>query len=112
MEYRATHRFAPISARKVRDVAALIRQRYVEEALETLRFVPNRGASLLAKVLKSAVANAGTTASAEDLVVSKVAVDEGPSLPTRWKAGPRGAAMPRKSRTTHITIVLSDEAEE
>ena len=112
MKYRASHRFASISARKVRDVADLIRRRYAEEALEILGFVPNRGASMLSKVLKSAVANAGTTVSAQNLLITEVAVNEGPSLPMRWKAGPRGSAMPRKARTSHISVVLSDEGEE
>jgi len=112
MEFKAIHRFAPISARKVRDVADVVRRLDAEEALEALAFVPNRGASMLLKVLKSAIANAGTAASTEDLWVSKVVVDEGPSLPMWWKAGPRGAAMPRHRRTSHITVVLSDQTEE
>lgn len=112
MECKASHRFASISARKVRDVATLIRKRYAEEALEMLNFVPNRGASMLSKVLKSAVANAGADVSTDELRISTVVVNEGPSLPPWWKAGPRGAAMPRHRRTTHITIVLTDEPEE
>jgi len=112
MEFKASHRFAPLAARRVRNAAELIRRRPAEEALEILSFVPNRAAGILSKVLKSAIANAGTAASAEDLWISEVAVNEGPSLPMWWKAGPRGAAMPRHRRTTHVTIVLSDKAEE
>jgi large subunit ribosomal protein L22 len=112
MEFKATHRFAPLAVRRVRNAAELIRRHPAEEAIEVLSFVPNRAATILMKVLKSAIANAGTTASAQDLWVSEVAINEGPSLPMWWKAGPRGAAMPRHRRTTHVTIVLTDKAEE
>jgi large subunit ribosomal protein L22 len=112
MKFQASHKFAPLGARRIRNAAELIRRHQAEEALEILSFCPNRGASVLSKVLKSAIANAGATASAEDLWISEVTVNEGPSLPTWWKAGPRGAAMPRKRRTTHVTIVLTDKAEE
>jgi len=112
MEFKASHRFAPISARKVRDVATLVRRRYAEEAIEMLSFVPNRGASMLSKVLKSAIANAGADVSTDELWISQVAIDEGPSLPQWWKAGPRGAAMPRHRRSAHITVVLTDQTEE
>ena len=111
MEYRASHRFAPLSARRVRNAAELIRRRHAEEALEILSFVPNRGAGIISKVLKSAIANAGSTASAQDLWIREVSVNEGPSLPMWWKAGPRGSAMPRHRRTTHVTVVLTDESE-
>ena len=112
MDFRASHRFAPLSARRVRNAAELIRRHQAEEALEILSFLPNRGATILSKVLKSAIANAGATASAQDLWISEVAINEGPSLPMWWKAGPRGSAMPRHRRTTHVTIVLTDKAEE
>ena len=56
--YEATHRFARISARKVRPMADLIRGKLADEALEILRYQPQRGARLLEKVLKSALGNA------------------------------------------------------
>ena len=58
MEYRANHRFADMSPRKIRPFASLIRGRNVDEALELLRFLPNKSARLLEQVLKSAVGNA------------------------------------------------------
>ena len=57
-EFRATHRYARISARKVQPFADLIRGKTTEQGLETLRYLPNRGARFLEKVLKSAMANA------------------------------------------------------
>lgn len=112
MEFKASHRFARISARKVRDVAALVRRRPAEEAVEVLTFVHNRGATMLSKVLRSAIANAGTKAPADELWIREVRVNEGPTLPMRWQPGPRGAAMPIRKRTSHIMVVLTDQAGE
>ena len=58
MAYKATHRLARISARKVRPLADLIRGKRVDEALDILQYQPQRGARLLEKVLKSALGNA------------------------------------------------------
>ena len=65
MAYEATHRFAKISPRKVRPLADLIRGKFADEALEILQFQPHRGARLLEKVLKSALANAEDLRAAE-----------------------------------------------
>ena len=58
MAYTATHRYARISARKVRPLADLIRGKFADEALDILKYQPQRGARLLEKVLKSALGNA------------------------------------------------------
>ena len=58
MAYEAVHRFARISARKVRPLADLIRGKFADDALDILRYQPHRGARLLEKVLRSAMANA------------------------------------------------------
>ena len=55
MAYTATHRFAQISAQKVRPLANLIRGKHADEALEILKYMPHRGARMLEKVLKSAL---------------------------------------------------------
>ena len=112
MDFQASHRFARIAPRKVRDVADLIRRKKAEDAVEVLTFTHNRGAAMLSKVLKSAIANAGTKASADELWIREVRVDGGPTMPTRWQPGPRGAAMPILLRTSHITIVLTDKSGE
>ncbi len=57
MEYKAKHRFADMSARKIRPFADLVRGRDLDEALELLRYLPNRSARLLEQVLKSARGN-------------------------------------------------------
>lgn len=112
MKFRASHRFAPISARKARLVIDLIRRKSANEALEVLQFVNNRPASMIDKVLRSAVANAGLDADPESLWVQTARVDKGPTWPMRWHPGPRGRVMPIHKRTCHITIELSDEEEE
>ena len=109
MKFKASHRFAPVSARKVRLVIDLIRNKSANHALEVLQFTNNRPATLIDKVLKSAIANAGLEADADALWVETARVDEGPTWPLRWNAGPRGRAMPFRKRTSHIIIELSDE---
>ena len=80
MAYEAVHRFARISARKVRPLANLIRGKHADEALDILRYQPQRGARLLEKVLKSALGNAEDrrAANLQNLVVVDARIDEGP----------------------------------
>jgi len=108
MRFRAVHRFARISPTKVRPTIDLIRGKPVDQALEVLAFTPTRGASFISKVLRSAVANAGLDADAEDLYVAEAQVDGGP---TRRGVLPRarGRVDRIQHRTSHITVVLSDE---
>jgi large subunit ribosomal protein L22 len=113
MEYRATHRYADMSARKIRPFAALIRNRPVDEALELLKFLPNKSARLLEAVLKSAVGNAEDKGArnVEELVVSESCVDDGPMMKRIMERG-RGSADPIKRRYSHIRVVLWDGTEE
>jgi large subunit ribosomal protein L22 len=109
MEYRAIHRYADMSARKVRPFAALIRGRSADEALELLRFLPNKSARLLEQVVKSALGNAEDRGARniEDLVVSESRVDGGPIM-KRIMPRARGTAYPIKRRISHIHVTLSD----
>jgi large subunit ribosomal protein L22 len=109
MEYLAHHRFADMSARKIRPFATLIRGRRADEAMEALRFFPNKSARLLEQVLKSALGNAEDLGAREldDLVVAESRVDEGPMM-KRIQPRARGSAYPIKRRSAHIHIVLSD----
>jgi large subunit ribosomal protein L22 len=111
MKFKATHRFASTSARKARLVMDLIRNKSANEALEILQFVNNRPGVMIDKVLRSAIANAGLDADPEKLWIHSAQVNEGPSWPLRWNAGPRGRAMPIIKRTSHIMIELTDEEE-
>ena len=112
MKFKASHRFAPISPRKARLVMDLIRDHSANEALEILQFTNNRPASLIDKVLRSAVANAGLEVDAEDLWIETARVDAGPMWPPRWKSGGRGRAMPRRKHTSHLIIEINDGQEQ
>ena len=107
MAYESTHRFAKISARKVRPLADLIRGKLADKALEILRFQPARGARLLEKVLKSAMANAEDqrAANLHQLVVVDVRVDGGPMF-KRMQPKSRGMASVIKKRMSHIRVAL------
>jgi large subunit ribosomal protein L22 len=111
MEVQAITRHARMSPKKVREVARVIQGRSATEALELVRFIPRKSARLLAKTLKSAVANAenNNDLSVESLVVKFAIVENGPVL-KRFKAAARGSAAPRKKRMSHIRIVLSDDS--
>src|SRR2546421_11410631 len=109
MEYRAVFRYADMSARKVRPFATLIRGRAADEALELLRFLPNKSARLLEQVLKSALGNAEDRGARDidDLVVSESRIDGGPIM-KRIMPRARGTAYPIKRRYCHIHVTLSD----
>ena len=113
MEYRAKHRFADMSARKLRPFATLIRGRRADEAMELLRFLPNKSARLLEQVVKSALGNAEDRGARdiEDLVVLESCVDGGPIV-KRIMPRARGTAYPIKRRYSHIHVVLWDGVEE
>ena len=85
MAFRASHRFARISASKVRPLADLVRGKYADEALDILRYQPQRGARLLEKVIRSALGNAqdpdqnpGRNVNIDQLVLIEARVDGGP----------------------------------
>ncbi|MEX2114961.1 MAG: 50S ribosomal protein L22 [Pirellulales bacterium] len=105
MAYQAVHRFARISARKVRPLADLIRGKHADEALDLLRYQPQRGARLLEKVLKSALGNAEDrrAPSMGDLVVTDVRIDGGPMF-KRVRPRARGMAFMIKKRMSHISV--------
>jgi large subunit ribosomal protein L22 len=107
MAYEATHRFAKISARKVRPLANLIRGKSADKALEILRYQPHRGARLLEKVLKSALANAEDrrAPNLHLLVVVDARIDGGPMF-KRMRPKARGMSSIIKKRMSHIRVAL------
>ena len=116
MAYPAKHRYARISARKVRPLADLVRGKFADEALEILRYQPNRGARLLEKVIKSALGNAqdpdnpknkGRTVDIENLVVAQAYVDGGPMF-KRVRPRSRGMANVIRKRFSHIHVTLEE----
>lgn len=109
MEAKAVSKFLRVSPRKVRLVAKNINGKPVEDALNILKFTPNKSAAILRKVLYSAVANAEQKpgVDVDSLRVSQVIVNEGPT----WKRiMPRamGRAYRIRKRTSHITVVVKE----
>lgn len=109
MEALAKHTFARTSPQKARLVADQIRGKGVEEALAILAYSPKKAGALMKKVLDSAIANAehNEGADIDELVVSKVLVDEGPTM-KRIKTRAKGRADRIFKRSSHITVVVSD----
>ena len=108
-EVRAHVRFVGISAQKVRRVVDLVRGRKADEALSMLNFVPNAAAKPVAKVLRTAIANAEENFGLDRgaLMVSQAFADEGPTR--KWRRfGARGRFKPILRRSSHITIVLTE----
>jgi large subunit ribosomal protein L22 len=106
-EARATARYLPISASKVRPVLALIRGRSVEDAERELQLCQRSAADAVFKVLESAIANAEHTREIppEELYVAACFADEGPTR--RWgRPRARGRYGRIKKRTSHLTIAL------
>jgi len=109
MPWQATHKYARISARKVRLMADVIRGRDVQDALNVLKFMPHRGAGMISKVLTSAVANADEgEADVDRLVVVQAQIDEGPTI-KRFRPKDRGRAHSILKRTSHITVAVDQE---
>ena len=87
----------------------LIRGRDVQDALNVLKFMPQRAAVLVSQVLTSAVANANEAeADVDKLYVETAMVDEGPTM-KRFRPKDRGRAHPIMKRTSHITVVVEEE---
>ena len=113
MDVRATARYLPISAQKMRLVCDQVRNMDADQALIVLRFMPQKGAGFLYKLLESAVANAEENfeMNRQDLHITHLVADEGPSM-KRVKAGARGRYKPRVKRSSHLTVVLAERDEE
>ena len=107
--HRASHRFARSSVRKLRPILDLIRGKYADDALNILRYMPNRGARMIEVVLKSAMANAEDRGvrNSGDLIVIDARGDGGPMF-KRLMPRARGMAYMIRRRSCHITIGLAD----
>lgn len=109
MESKAILKYARISPRKVRRVTDLIKGKNAGDAMINLGFLPHRGSDMVAKVLKSAMANAEQkkVADPESMKISKVFIDQGPTM-KRMRPRAQGRADVIRKRTSHITLVLED----
>jgi large subunit ribosomal protein L22 len=110
--WQASYRYAPMAARKARLVADMIAGRNVQDALDVLKFCPNRAAAMFEKVVKSAVANADEQeADVEKLYVCEARVDQaGRRLGTKqWIAKDRGRAHPIRKEASHLYVTVAEE---
>ena len=105
--YTASHQFARISATKVRPFADLIRGQSAEAALRLLRYEPNRGARMIEKVLKSAMANAEDQGArgVDAMIVKEAVANNGPMFKRMFPRG-RGVAYLIRRRFAHIHVGL------
>ena len=108
MEARARARYVRVTPMKARRVVDLIRGLPTEQAQAVLRFAPQAASEPVGKVLDSAIANATNNNSMDpnDLFVSEVYVDEGPTM-KRFRPRARGSAARIRKRTSHITVVVA-----
>lgn len=111
---KATARFQRISPRKARIVANLVRGRDAAEAIQVLEFTPKAGSPVVQKLIQSAMANARIKApnvDPEELVISKIAVDEGPNQHMRrWRPRAQGRATRIVKGVSHIHVELDTRA--
>lgn len=112
-EVTAVAKHIPISAQKVRLVVDVVRGKNADEALNILRFMPQKAAEPVYKLILSAVANAEQNFGLEidELYVSRIFADEGPRRrlsPYGGRFGARGRFKPIMRRASHVTVVLAE----
>lgn len=109
MKVKAVAKYMRISPQKVRMLADAIKGKPVESAINTIRFMPQKGAGIVEKVLRSAVANADQQPDVDidTLVVENLIVDRGPML-KRFRARARGRGSRILKPTSHITVILTE----
>lgn len=110
MESKALARQIRISPQKARLIADLVRGKDVADAINTLKFMPKKGARIMRKVIESALANASQNESIDidTLYVKTVFIDGGPML-KRIMPRAQGRANRILKRTSHITVVLAEQ---
>ena len=110
METRAVEKYIRISPKKARLVADLVRGTNAKEALNILRFTNKKAAKIISKSVKSAISNAehNNNVEVDTLIIKSISIDGGPSL-KRYKAGYKGSPDSILKRTSHITVIVSDE---
>ena len=114
MPFKASHKNARISPRKVRPLADLVRGKFVDEALDILRYQPQRGARMLESVIRSALANAqdpdqnpGRIVNVHELFITGCRIDGG-SMFKRVRPRARGMAYMIKKRMSHIHVEIDE----
>jgi large subunit ribosomal protein L22 len=111
MEVKAVLRYVRTSPQKVRAIVDAVKGQPVERGLSTLKFMPQKTARIVAKVIRSAVANADENlgVDVDSLVIKNIIADQGPLL-KRFRARARGRGTRILKRTSHITVILEELA--
>jgi large subunit ribosomal protein L22 len=109
LEAKAVEKYIRISSSKVKLVIDLIKDKSAEDAIDLLALTPRAAAVAVKKAIQSAVANAveNNKVKEENLFISNIYVNEGPTL-KRFKPRARGRASRIRKRTSHITVIVSD----
>jgi large subunit ribosomal protein L22 len=110
MEVKAVLKYVRISPQKVRKLVGAIKGKPVETGLAELKYMSQKAANIVEKVVRSAVANADQKVGVDvdSLIIQNVYVDQGPTL-KRFRARARGRAARILKRTSHITVILAEE---
>jgi large subunit ribosomal protein L22 len=108
-EVKAVLKYVRISPTKIRKLADAIKGQPVENALDMLKYMPQKAAGIVSKIIQSAVANADQKpdVDVDMLVVKNIIADQGPTL-KRFKARARGRGTRILKKTSHVTVVLSE----
>lgn len=112
-EVKASTRHVPVSPQKIRLVCNEVRGKGAEEALNMLRFMPQKSAAIVYKLVESAVANAEQNFGLEidELFISRIYADDGPrhrKAPYGGRFAGRGRFRPIIVRSSHVTVVLAE----
>ncbi len=112
MEARAVEKYIRMSPRKIRYIVDMIKSKSIDDAIDLLSLTPKTAAIVVKKAIQSAVTNATENhkMKEEDLFISGIMVDEGPTL-KRFKPRARGRANRIRKRTAHISVFVSDGKE-
>ncbi len=112
MEARAVEKYIRMSPRKIKYVVDMIKSKSIEDSIDILSLTPKAAAVVVKKAIQSAVSNATENhkMKEEDLFITKILVNEGPTL-KRFKPRARGRATRIRKRTAHISIYVSDGKE-
>jgi large subunit ribosomal protein L22 len=111
MEVRAVSKYVRISPRKVHILIGAVKGKPVEDGLNILKFMPQKAAYIIEKIIRSAVANADQypDIDVDSLIIRNIIADQGPTL-KRFRARARGRGTRILKRTAHITVILAEDS--
>lgn len=110
MEARAIAKYVRVSPRKAGYIANLVRGKRADEAMALLKYMPNKAAAELVKVIKSAVANAENNHNmdVEKLYIDQIHANQGPTM-KRFMPRAMGRATTIRKRTSHLEVVVKEK---